>query len=421
MNYINFADKDNRIILDVFGREFLVKSGYASRSIVRNMSLQEIEKLITENSIKHRFYLYALYDDESVRFDLSEFLVDGGSLSINYNNGVRRKLSIGIFNEKMWHPSPNGFLWKGSKFKLEISVGNELVEYVYSAGIFILKDFSMSHKLKKNVIELEMVDKFGGIDGTVGGKIVDAISIPRGSNIVDAVCGLLKMNKIDGCSFDRKSPLFPSWAYGKTTPYTITESSESSIGALILKLISIINLDAFYDETGRMCFEEMQENMTVNSLPSLWTFSEDGFAYTAHSVKTDFQTVENIVIVEGGNINGKLMDAKVENINPKSPTNITIFEPKVCKIVDENISNEGSAFLRANYELFKRSLMPISQSLSTILIPFLNVNNVVTVNDIYCGIINARFLITAIDIPISNTVQASITITNLEEVAFSGR
>ena len=423
MVYINFTDKNGNILIDSLGYEFLVRSSSADvkTKITRRLTLEEIRDLVNDNSMKCTFYLYALYDDETVKEDLSEYVLDGGSLSINYNSGVRRNLSISIFNEKNWIPNPvKGFLWKGSKFKLEISIRTSLVEYICSAGVFILKEFEMPHKYSNNQINLEMVDKFGGLDGTVGGKIIDGIYIPRGSNIVDAIKGLLKSEKIAGNCFDTKTPLFPSWVYSATTPYTITESSDSTIGALIIKLLTIVNLDVFYDEYGRMCFEEMRENMLVDSLPSLWTFTNAESIYDSHTMKADFQSVENVVVVEGANINGDIVNVRVENLNPKSPTNITMFEPTICKIVDENIADIGSARLRAEYELFKRSLLPIAETFSTVLIPALTVNTAITIDDSYCGLKNAKFLINSINIPVSGTVKMEITVSNLEEVAFSG-
>lgn len=419
MAYINFTDINNNILIDRLDRPFLVKD--SMKRVRRKLSHDEMQDLANDDSIKYSFYLYALYDDETIKEDLSDFVIEGGSLSINYNCGVRRTLSISIFNGKHWTPNPiSGFLWKGSKFKLEIGIKSTLVEYVYPAGVFILKDLEMPHKFTENQINLELVDKFGGLDGTVGGKIIDDIYIPRGSNIVEMVQSLLKSEKIGGNAYDIRTPLFPSHVYNATTPYTITESSDSTIGALIIKLMSIINLDVFYDENGRMCTEEMRENITVDSKPSMWTFSNEDRIFDTHTMKIDFQAVENVVVVEGANINGDIISARVENTNPKSPTNVTVFEPTICKVTDENIADVGSAYLRATYELFKRSLLNISQSFTTILIPFLDVNNVITINDSYCNLNNARFLITSINIPIAGTTKISITINNLEEVAFSG-
>lgn len=420
MAYINFEDKDGNILIDSLNREFLVKSTY--RKNEQFLTFERMQELISDGTVSYTFYLYSLYDDETVKEDLSDFIVPGGNLSITYQSGIRRKLSIGLFNNKGWLPSPhNGFLWKGAKFKLDIGVITPHTEYLCPAGVFLLQSFEMPHKYQANEIALEMVDKFGGIDGTVGGKLVDSIYIPRGSNIVDMVESLLKTKRISGMCFDNKRPIIPTWAYNATTPYTISETSESSIGSLIINLLSIINLDVFYDEYGRLCCEEMRENMLENSLPSVWTFSNGENIYGEHSTQVDFQEVENVVVIEGANINGDIVSVRVENNNPKSPTNISLFEPTICKITDENISDITSCYLRANYELFKRSLLPISETFSTVLIPILNVNNVVTINDDYCGLVNAKFLITSISISIDVTPKMNITISNLEEVGFDGK
>ncbi len=419
MVYVNFTDKNNNTVIDRIGYEFLVRDSVTR--IVRTLTLNEIKDLVNDNAMRCTFYLYALYDDETVKEDLSGYVLDGGTLAINYNSGIRRNLSISIFNENNWAPHPfKGFLWKGSKFKLEVGIKTASVEYVYSAGVFILKDFELPHQYVRNEIKLDMVDKFGGLDGTVGGKIVDEIYIPRGSNIIQVVKGLLKTERIEGVPFDTKTPLFPSWAYSKTTPHTITESSGSNIGALIIKLLLIINLDVFYDEHGRLCTEEIRENIVVDSLPSLWKFSSGDNFYVSHMLKIDLQAVENVVVVEGANINGDIVSAKAENNNPKSPTNVSVFEPTICKIVDENIASDSSALVRARYELFKKSLIPMSENFSTVLIPSLNVNNAITIDDTYCGFVNTKFLIVSINIPITGFAKMDITINNLEEVALSG-
>lgn len=419
MAYVNFTDINNNIVTTSLGYDFMTKDTRVR--ITDKLKLHEVEELINQSTVRYTFYLYALYDDETVKLDLSNYVIDGGSYTINYACGIRRKFSISIYNAENWQPHPfKGFLWKGSKFKLEIGLKTALAEYIYPAGIFILEDFEIPHQYKINQITLNAVDKFGGLDGTVGGKIIDGIYIPRGSNIVQMVKSLLKSEKFEGCCFDNKSPLFPSWTYTATTPYTISESSDSTIGDIIKKLVSIINLDVFYDECGRMCFEEMRENLLVDTLPPLWTFTNDANIYTAHTMKMDFQSVENVVEVEGANLNGNIINVRVSNTNPKSPTNISVFEPTICKVVDENIADIASATLRGEYELFKRSLLPISMSFSSVLIPILNVNNVVLIDDEYCNLYHSRFLINSITIPVSSVPKMNMTIANLEEVAFSG-
>ena len=248
MRYINLIDNSGNKVLTNQNTNFLVKD--LTPRIIKKCSKEDLFNIIYNNFSLHiGFRLYTLYDDETVKEDISEYILEGGSLSINYNCGIRRKLSISLSNEKKWMVDPyGGFLWKGSKFRLEIIYKTTLAEYVFPAGVFILYDFRFSHKYQDNTISLEMVDKFGGLDGTVGGRIVDDIYIPRGSNIGKIINSLLSLKKIEGSMYDNKTPIFPSWIYESTTPYTITENSNSTIGNLIIKLLSIINLEVFYNE-----------------------------------------------------------------------------------------------------------------------------------------------------------------------------
>lgn len=418
MIYVNFTDSYGNTFIDNIRYEFLVQS-----NLIRVRNMTDINELVNSDSVKYSFYFYHLYDDESVRRDLSPYVLEDGDITISNNNGLRRKLSISLYDDNIFAVNPiGGIFWKGSKFKLEIGVRTASAEYIYPAGVFILSDFEHSHQYTKNILKLNLVDKFGGIDGTVGGKIVEGIYIARGSNIAEIIKSLLKSEKTQGVPYDCKMPNIPIFCYDITTPYTITKSADSNvtIGELIKELAGIANLEAFYDEYGRLCFEEMQENILVDSKPSLYKFSDNDNFYVSPNMKLNLQSVENVVVVQGANINGNIIDVKVENTNPKSPTNVSLFEPTICKIVDENISDINSATARANYELVKRSLMPISMTFMTIAIPVLNVNNIISITDSHCKFINTRFLISSINIPIKSTAQMSLTISNLEEVAFNG-
>ena len=81
MVYINFVDKNGNVFLDNRGYKFLVRS--ADTKIIRTLTLDEFRKLVENNTMKCSFYLYSLYDDESVKEDLSPYVLEGGSLSIN--------------------------------------------------------------------------------------------------------------------------------------------------------------------------------------------------------------------------------------------------------------------------------------------------------------------------------------------------
>lgn len=417
MAHVHFITEDGHRYIDRYGYNYLVRS---NRTYFNKIS--DYREYFYNTPISVSFNLYSLFYDETVREDLTPYLLEGGQLTINNGNGLRRKLNVEIINQKNWMPSPVcGFLWKGSKFKLEICVKSASAECVYPAGVFLLNEFEMPHSQIDNKISIEMVDKFGALDGTVGGKLVEALHISRGSNIKEVILGLLKSERTPGEQYETKTILFPAEFEEAKTPFTITKSADanSSIGEVIKELSEIINQNVYYDVYGRMCFSEQSENMLTNMKPVIWEYSDDDYWYESPSLRVQMQSVENVIIVEGANINGSIVDVTVKNTNPKSPTNVTIFESTPCRIVDENITDHSSAVARANYELFKRSLIPLAVDFNSIIIPMLDVDEVISITDKYYRLKGTRFLINSISIPISSISKMKMSVTNLEEVALN--
>lgn len=420
MSYVNFTDVLGNNVIDALDYQFMVKGiNFSKRGFIHS---DDLKNMLMSPTVSYTFHLYSLYEDESIREDLSQYLLEGGEISIQYQDGIRRRASLSLANPRSWSPHPfKGFLWKGSKFKLEIGVKSTLAEYIYPVGVFILQNFNISDGIRNGKVDIDLVDKFGNLDGTVGGKIIDPIDISVNSNIRDIIFSMLRGKKIRGYYIDNKTPIFPPSLIYASTPFSIFENSESTVGNLISKLATMINLNVFYDENGRMCFEEMQENMLINTASSVWRFDNQFPKFKITSANVDFQKVENIVVVEGANINGSICRATSENINPKSPTNTSMFEPNPYKVTDENIADYNSAKVRADYELFKRSLIPVSINMEAVLIPSLDVNTIINITDKKWGFMNERFLINSISIPISRTPHMTIQAANLEEVAFSGK
>lgn len=418
MAYVNFTDTLGNNFIDALDYQFMVRGvNFSKRGFIHS---DDLKTALLSPAVLYTFHFYNLHEDESIREDLSQYLLEGGELSIQYQDGIRRKLSLSLSNSKSWVPHPfKGFLWKGSKFKLEIGVNIASVEYIYPAGVFILQNFNISKGIRNGKIDMELIDKFGNLDGSVGGKIIDPVNIDVRSNIRDLIFSLLRGEKIRGYCIDNKTPIFPSSLVHSLTPFSIFENSESTVGGLISKLATIINLNVFYDENGRMCFEEMRENMLHNTASAVWSFDNRFPKFKITSSNIDFQKVENVVVVEGANVNGNICRARSENTNMKSPTNVSMFEPNPYKVTDENISDYNSAKVRADYELFKRSLIPVLINIDSVLIPSLDVNTVINITDKNWGFKNERFLINSISIPISRTPHMTIQAANLEEVAFS--
>lgn len=381
----------------------------------------EYRHIVNNGNIIPIFKFYLLNEDETINTELTDYIVeDSGSLSIDYNNGVRRRMNVNLYLPERELPiNPfGGIIWKGKKFKLELGIKTPAGEFLKPAGIFVLVEFSADDNNKSNIFTLSLVDKFGNLDGTTGGSISDSIEISRGSNIKDVIKSLLNDDRISGIPYDCKPAFFGSGFMNKTTPYTISKTSGSTIGEIIIELAGTLNYEVYYNEYGVLVFTDSSDSIMVNTESPIWEFQKD-IDMSNIQMSSKPQEVYNIVVVEGGNINGSLMDAVAKNTNSKSPTNISIWEPKTYKVQDENISSENLAQKRAEYELFYKSLFQFDLTFNTLFLPHLDVNKIVTVSSDFLKLNNTKCLITGISIPISSKSQYVVTAKNIEEVAFN--
>lgn len=418
MIYTPLSSSDEYILNDF--NELILK---VKTQNTTSFSKNDIIQILRGKQTKRLFRLFALNYNETIKEDLTDYLLDGGSLSIKNENGQRRSLSIKVDNSNgFWKPSPvYGYLWKGQKFRLDIGIKDYNYELWKQAGIFVLNDFSIPHG-EDNTMTLEMLDKFASIDGTIGGKLIDALTFGRGYKIYDVIKNLLESDRMKGVPYDTKPFEFPIKYKNSIIPYTINKEGggNESIGSFIIELAESLSLEVYYNEYGNLVFVDSDDIINANNKTPIWKYENYGTEYSSPTLKVDLPKVENVIIVEGANINGMLMDARVENTNPASPTNIYMLEPNVYKVQDENIASTDLAYKRGEYELFKRSLIPLSLSFSSVFLPHLDVDNIISISDDFYSLTEESFIIDNLEIPISYDSNITITATNIKEVALVG-
>ena len=89
----------------------------------------------------------------------------------------------------------------------------------------------------------------------------------------------------------------------------------------------------------------------------------------------------------------------------------------MLRVKDDNIYSEDLARQRAEYELFKQGLLPISFSFKCTFMPHLDVDKIVTVTNETYGFKKVPFLIQSISILLSQSDNdISLTMVNVNEV-----
>lgn len=379
----------------------------------------EMVSAIKSRVVHPIFKLYLLNYDESIKEDVTEYLLSGGNVSISFQNGIRRNASITLDNsDKKWNPSPvSGFLWKDSKFRIDMGVQLNSGEAWCQCGIFVPNDPSLSNQADNKTVSLQLSDKFATLDGTLGGKIINTTTIPRESNIKEAYSTLLSQDRLVNVPYEVKPIRFPPKYIKEKTAYTITKTDETTIGEIGIELAEMLSCDIFYDNYGYPVFEEGNYTLNITDREVLWDFDDRDLECLGSSVDINFSKVHNVVSVIGANINGDLVSYTAQNENPKSPSNIWVLEPNPLRIKDENIYSDDLARQRSEYELFKQGLLPLSFNFKCTFMPHLDVNKIVYVSNEFYGLKNEPFLINSINIPISETNNdISLTMSNIKEV-----
>ena len=207
----------------------------------------EMVKAVKSRIVHPIFKLYLLNYDESIKEDVTSYIQEGGNITVNFQNGIRRNASITLDNsDRKWIPNPTtGFLWKDSKFRIDIGVKVSSGEVWQQYGIYVLNDPSLSNQANDKTISLQLTDKYATIDGSQGGKIINTTKIPVGSNIKEAFTTLLQQDRISNVPYEVKPLRFPIKYNDEKTAYTITKTDETTIGEIGIELAEMLSCDIF--------------------------------------------------------------------------------------------------------------------------------------------------------------------------------
>jgi len=426
-------------------------------------------KAIKSKIIQPVFRFSLLNPDESVKQDISEYLINGsGSLSINYQQGQRRSLNFALRNPGgIWTPNANtNNMWIGTKFKLDLGIrikstfyvdtldggtasstfadtvdggsasssGSTIINggvarweigsdgtstYWYSNGVFPIGDPNSTHNNSDKQVSIQCYDKFALLDGTLGGVTEGTYTISSGTNIKQAVADILMSDNGNGYPIDMKPLIFDSRYASTVTSYTITKSPNSSLGEIIIELANMISCDVYYNESGNLVFQAGIDDIAHINKPTLWTYSDSELEYISSNLTHNFSKVKNRVTVFATNSSTNVSySALSENTNPTSPTRISKIGIKNYYLEDNNISSDDLAQDRADYELNKLAIVQLTNNLQSTYMAHLDVNKCIAVSDTFFGFKDTRFIIQSLDIPLETGSQIDITASNIAELPF---
>lgn len=186
--------------------------------------------------------------------------------------------------------------------------------------------------------------------------------------------------------------------------------------------------NVYYDRDGRL---RVERSMTENGF-SLYSLKGVTYRFSTNDVEYEEATIDygyeckNTVTVYT-NINAKDNTGKdIENVSytaynqsPLSPINIKEIgirrmDAIEAKYIDGLTAEEMTDRCRqtANYYLLNESLIMLTENFNSFIIPHIDVDEVILINDPYKDIDNEKFVVQSVSIPLSAGAM-SIEATNL--------
>lgn len=379
--------------------------------------------LVKAQHVRPRFRLSMLYQDESFREDISDYLIEGsGTLNINYQQGQRRSLSFSLDNTtgKFTPNGLQGTLWLDSKFKLELGMEFDNGDIVWkSAGIFVVGQPNATRQQATKTVDVQCYDKFALLDGTLGGVLDSTYQVDEGKFVYQIMQETLLQDNGNGYPIDGKEIVFDSSLRDSKTQYTLSKSPNDSLGSILTDLADMISCDIYYGVEGNLVVRSGIKDISQVNKPTLWTYSDKELEYISNTTTYDFAKVKNRVTVVGSNVNGEnIFSQTATNTNPQSPTRVSVIGVKQFYLEDSNISSDSLALQRAEWELNRLSILQQTIQVASSFMIHLDVNNCIAINDDFFDYSDNRFIIQSLGVPLSANSMISIECTNIASLPY---
>ena len=287
-----------------------------------------------------------LNPDGSVAFALdgnplqirNKAFIEDGQLTVNLQNGQRRSATITLANTNGEFEYQYGKLWFGQEIALdEGMILPDGTEFYIQQGVFLINDPTNDVRPEGNTMQLNLVDKWSNLDGSLRGKLEGTYEVAVGTNIFTPITALLAEDRGNGLPLDRVTPIYTNYYNSRTqnvdgssvsmvlSPYTMTIDAGSTKADVILGLAAMVNAWVGYDPSGALRLDPSQDDIADIDKPIAWTFGMDettllGMSYTIK----ESEVYNDIIIVGAAMSNGSQPMARATNYDPTSDTNVNI-------------------------------------------------------------------------------------------------
>ena len=344
-----------------------------------------------------------------------------GQITVNKAQGVRRSCAFTMINiNKKYLPSPNNPFWYNRKFKLYIGLYDDYNNSIYwfSQGVFVTQNANAVH----NTVSINAVDKFGLLDGTLNTQICQTTTkVEAGVRVSELIRDTLTLDLGNGFPTDPIKPIIDVELETKTVLNEIVLNVGQYIGELFTQIATSLGCDIYYDKNGRLRFSRVFND----DIPSwyihkgaIWDFEDTNVNYIDPSVDFSYDGV-NVVTVSSDNTEGAIFTYTAVNDNPSSPVAVSAIgyrgnksDPVIYIPLGET-GDDDTCRQHAEYILLQNTCMTVNANFKKPIMPHLDVDDTIIINDSYFDWEQHKFIIQSLSIPFG-VGEVSISVVNIQ-------
>ena len=383
-------------------------------------------KTLTKQNINLRFRIDILdWTEENILKEITENIVMGsGSLSINYQQGVRRSFSCDIANiNGEFTPSfKTGVLYATTKIKLYIGIRSYLGEdtYWWSQGIFLLTDVVNKSSGSNKIVTINAIDKFGMFGSELGYKQLQGdYKIEQGNKIYNIIKDILNLDMENGYVLDCKKPFLDPIYKDEIMPYTLIKNKGEQMADVLITLANVLGCNIYYDVEGVLNISNGTDDCTYAREGVIYTYNEQSAGTSDLDLKIDYGSIINSVTVVGTNVNDKVYSYTARNTDPFSPTRIEYVGLKECEPIESSmVYNDDRAKEYALYMLKRKSILQNIFSFKSTPVLHLDVDRVIVISQDDYNFFEERFIIQSLQFPIGTSEMFTVETSNTAELPY---
>jgi hypothetical protein len=308
-------------------------------------------------------------------------------------------------------------------------------DYLLPQGIFYINNPEQVFNPYERKTQLNLVDKWAYLDGTLFGKLDGIYQINVDDNLFTALQQLLIRDRGNGIAIDNVLPALSSYYKNKTVtivnasgtsttipilnaPYTIRIDADQSFADVILEIATMLVASVGYDHKGRFKLESTQTDIIDSTKPVLWEFKLTDGEFLGDTTTAMMAEVFNDIKVVGAIVNGLQATGRATNRNPASNNCVQRIGLKTLSLTNSKFYANQQCQELANYELKKRTILQNSIAFRSSQIFHLHENQLITLLRPDISATPTPYLINGFTLPIGAMGEMSISATSVNQFNF---